>query len=230
MNGMNPFMLAADGNAKLLSLLRSNPSLASIQDGHGYSLLHAASSYNHIELLKSLVYEFKVDVNIKDEDGETPLFVVETVEAAQILIEDLGADVMVRNVEGQIAEEKLFFDGEHPTIAAFMKKSRLHNETTPMHQPGPEAVSPSNDPFSNNLHHLPPLPANVTVNLGAMEEGESTSAQLEADPEFRQRIEELAARNDFRSDQGQKQLRGLVTDALRDMSTNASERNVRRRV
>ncbi|KAL8790591.1 MAG: hypothetical protein Q9195_006271 [Heterodermia aff. obscurata] len=223
-------MLAADGNAKLLPLLRSNPSLASIQDDHGYSLLHAAASYNHIELLKSLVHEFKVDANIKDEDGETPLFVVETVEAAQILIEDLGADIMIRNVEGHIAEERLFFEGEHPTVAAFMRKSRLHNESTQMHQPGHEAVSPSSDPFGNNLHHPPPLPPNVTVNLESTEEEQLISARLEAVPEFRQRIEELAARDDFRSDQGQRQLRGLVTDALRDMNADESERSVRRRL
>ena len=230
MSGMNPFMLAADGNAKLLPLLRSNPSLASIQDDHGYSLLHAAASYNHIELLKTLVYEFKVDANIKDEDGETPLFVVETVDAAQILIEDLGADVMIRNVEGYIAEERLFFEGEHPTVAAFMKKSRLHNEPTQIRQPGHDTVTPSSDPFSHDLHHPPPLPPNVTLNLGTTDEEQSTSAQLEADPEFRQRIEELAARDDFPSGQGQKQLRELVTDALRDMSTVESERNVRRRL
>ena len=230
MNGMNPFMLAADGSAKLLPLLRSNPSLASIQDEHGYSLLHAAASYNHIELLKTLVHEFKLDANIKDEDGETPLFVVETIEAARILIEDLGADFMVRNVEGHIAEERLFFDGEHPTIAAFMRKSRLQNEPSQINQPGHDATSPSSDLFSPDLHHPPPLPPNVTVNLGTTEEEQSTSAQLEADPEFRQRIEELAARDDFQSDQGQKQLRGLVTDALRDMNTDESQRNVRRRL
>ena len=230
MNGMNPFLLAADGDAKLLPLLRSNPSLASIQDDHGYSLLHAAASYNHIELLKTLVYEFKLDANITDEDGETPLFVVETVEAAQILIEDLGADVMVRNLEGHIAEETLLFEGEHPTIAAFMRKSRLHNEPGQTHQPGHDSLSPSSDRFSNDLRHPPLLPPNITVNLGTMEEEQSTWAQLEADAEFRQRIEELAARDDFPSDQGQKQLRGLVTDALKEMSTDQSERNVRRRL
>ena len=230
LNGMNPFLLAADGNAKLLPFLRSNPSLASIQDDHGYSLLHAAASYNQTELLKTLVYEFKLDVNIKDEDGETPLFAVETLEAAQILIEDLEADVMVRNLEGHIAEERLFFDGEHPTIVAFMRKSRLHNEPSQIQQHGDDAVL-SSDPFSNDIDHPPPLPPNVTVDLReTTEEEQSTSTQLEADAEFRQRIEELAARDDFRSDQGQKQLRGLVTDALRDMSTDESARNVRRRL
>ena len=231
---MNPFLLAADGNAnKLLPLLRSNPLLASIQDDHGYSLLHAAASYNHIELLKTLVYEFKLDANMKDEDGETPLFVVETIEAAQILIEDLGADVMVRNFEGHNAEERLFSEGEHLTIAAFIRESRLRNDSSQMHPPHdsdpvsdhPSSNDPfSSDPFSNDLHHPPP---NVTVNVGTTE---MASAQLEADAEFRQRIEELAARDDFRSDQGQKQLRGLVTDALRDLSTDESERNLRRRL
>lgn len=85
---MNPFLLAADNSSALLSLLRENPRKASLQDEHGYSLVHAAASYNRLDLLRALVREFDVDVNLKDEDDETALFVVETVEAAKLLVED----------------------------------------------------------------------------------------------------------------------------------------------
>ena len=227
----NPLTLAADNSTKLLPLLRSDPALASTQDNHGYSLLHAAASYNHLDLLRTLVNEFHVDVNVKDEDGETPLFVVETVEAAQVLIEELGADTAIKNSEGETAEEKILSEGENPTIAAFMKETR--------HQPGSDKqerqaengpVSAPNGPFNDNLHHPPPLPPNVTVNLGAMEDGQSAESHAEADPEFRRRIEELAARDDFQGEEGQKQLRELITDAVKGVSTNVNERDVRRRL
>ena len=87
----NPYLLAADNSPELLPLLRSNPALASSQDEHGYSLVHAAASYNHLDLLRALVRDLHVDVNLKDEDDETALFVVETPEAAKVLVEELGA-------------------------------------------------------------------------------------------------------------------------------------------
>jgi ankyrin repeat protein len=96
----NPFLLAAENSPRLLPLLRSNTSLASKQDDHGYSLLHAAASYNHVELLRSLVNEFQVYINLKDEDGETCLFVTETVLIAQCLVEEFHIDVEVRSDEG----------------------------------------------------------------------------------------------------------------------------------
>ena len=77
----NPFLLAADNSPELLPLLRENPALASAQDDHGYSLIHAAASYNHLNLLRTLVRELHVDVDLKDEDDETALFVVETPDA-----------------------------------------------------------------------------------------------------------------------------------------------------
>src|SRR5262245_52909038 len=92
---LNPFLLAAQTpspDSRLIPLLQSNPPLASAQDAHGYSLLHAAASYNHAELLKTLVEDFHVDVNLLDEDHETCLFVTESLEVAKLLVETLGVD------------------------------------------------------------------------------------------------------------------------------------------
>ena len=199
----NIFTLAADDSPQLLLILRSNVSLASSQDNHGYSLLHAAASYNHLDLLRKLVHEFHVDPNIRDEDGETPLFVVESVEAAQCLLEELGADPKVKNDEGMTAEEKIRAEGDYPTIAEFLRESRVI---------GIPAVG---DVQSNaNGQHPPPLPPNVKMHLGTMEDSEAIEG-TEADPDFRRRIEELAAREDFHREEGQKHLRDLITDAIR---------------
>ena len=214
----NPFTLAADNSAQLLPLLRSNPSLASSQDSHGYSLPHAAASYNHLDLLRELIRGFSVDVNIADEDGETPLFVVETVEAAQCLVEELKADPSIKNAEGLTAEERIRAEGDNVTIADFLAKSRLrsHSQSTDSSQ------------ACQTNGHLPPLPPNVKINMGSLEDEQSLGEIADADPDFKRRIEELAASENFQGVEGQQQLRELITDAVKGSANN--ERDVRQRV
>ena len=201
----NPFLLAADNSPHLLPLLRSKPDLASSQDEHGYSLVHAAASYNHLDLLRTLVDEFQVNVNTRDEDGETALFVVETVEAARILLEELNADMDIKNAEGMAAEEKIRTEGDFSTVADYLFASRSRSQTGSA--TGPESAEAINRP--------PPLPSNVTVNVGTID---TTSQEIECqssvDPQFRRRIQELAAREDFQGEEGQRELRELVTEAV----------------
>lgn len=216
----NPFLLAADNSPNLLPLLRSKPELASSQDEHGYSLMHAAASYNHLDLLRALVNEFKVDVNIRDGDGETALFVVETVEAAQVLVEELQIDAEIKNAEGSTAEEKIREEGDFPTVADYLLETRTRK------------LGSSNGAqvTANASQRLPPLPPNVTINVDAVDASSVEDAdQGGVDPEFRRRIEELAAREDFHGEEGQKELRDLITDAVRGVGGN-SEREVRRRL
>lgn len=60
--------------------------------------MHAAASYAHLELLDYLL-SVGGDVNLADDDGDTPLFIVESVAAARWLIEH-GADPRHQNEEG----------------------------------------------------------------------------------------------------------------------------------
>ncbi|KAK2072413.1 hypothetical protein P8C59_006770 [Phyllachora maydis] len=113
----NPYLLAADNPQGLLALLREDPTIASDQDENGYSLVHAAASYDHLDLLRALVRDFNVPVDLKDEDGETALFVVETPVAARVLVEELGLDVKIKNNEGQTAMEKIEVEGDFPAVA-----------------------------------------------------------------------------------------------------------------
>ncbi|MCJ1248386.1 hypothetical protein MMC30_005603 [Trapelia coarctata] len=220
MSQSNPFLLAADNSPNLLPLLRSKPELASSQDEHGYSLMHAAASYNHLDLLRTLVNEFKVDANIRDEDGETALFVVETVEAAQILVEELHLDPEIKNAEGNTAEEKIRAEGDYPTIADYLLETRVRRlGSIDAAQVG-----------SNGSQRLPSLPPNVTINVDAVDVSSVEGGEQAAvDPEFRRRIEELASREDFQGEEGQRELRDLITDAVRGVGGD-SERDVRRRV
>jgi len=62
------------------------------------------------------------------------------------------------------------------------------------------------------------------VELGTMEE---EGPGLPPDENFRRRIEELASRDDFAGEEGQRELRELVKDAVRDVGKDGRE--VRRR-
>ncbi|KAF3766754.1 hypothetical protein M406DRAFT_287676 [Cryphonectria parasitica EP155] len=204
----NPFLLAADNPAALLPLLRENPSIASEQDDHGYSLLHAAASYNHLDLLRALVNEFHVPVDLRDEDSETALFVVETVEAARVLVEELGLDISITGEEGQTARQKIEQDGDFPAVADYLATK----------EPAPVNGLANGD--------LPPPPQGLSVNIGTMTE-EDTGDAL-PNPEFRRRIEELAEREDFHTAAGQAALRQLVEEAISGEEL-AEDRNVRPR-
>lgn len=201
--------LVPDSPENVTSQLQSYPHLASNQDAHGYSLLHAAASYGHAALVRTLVNEYKVDANIKDEDGETALFSVEEVDMAKVLIE-VGTDLNLRNTEGQTAAEKLADEDEQPAIAAFLREvggENMNGETAS----APPSSSLANGE-SNGVHPPPPpLPAGMQLNVGTMAPGDVGE---EPDPEFRRRIEELAARGDFDGEEGQRELRNLVVEAL----------------
>ncbi|PKS05077.1 hypothetical protein jhhlp_008444 [Lomentospora prolificans] len=207
----NPYLLAADNSPDLLPLLRENPAIASEQDEHGYSLLHAAASYNHLDLLRALVQEFKADVNIRDEDEETPLFVVETVEAARLLVEELGADIKAVGSEGVTARQKIEAEGDFPLVAEYL--STKEDGAAPAVQP-------------ENADALPPLPPGLKLTVGTMDAEQDVPAEV--DSEFRRKIEELAERDDFHTAEGQAELRRLVEDAVLGEAIS-DERNVRQR-
>lgn len=70
------------------------------QDEYGYFFVYVVVSYNYFDFFWSLINEFKVLVDIKDEDGEIVLFVVEIVEVVCILVEELKFDIKIINDEG----------------------------------------------------------------------------------------------------------------------------------
>ncbi|EDN03603.1 ankyrin repeat protein [Histoplasma capsulatum] len=206
----NIYSLAADNSPSLLPLLRSNPALASSQDDSGYSLLHAAASYGHVDLLRALVQELQVNVNLVDEDGETCLFVTESVDVARCLIEELGVDRGHKNHLGLKAEESIASDGEFPYLIEYLQGSQ------------------AGDCPGQLLQSSISIPPNVTVNVGNMPDP-AADGDGAPDPEFKRRIEEFAARENFHTEEGQRELRQLVTDALKDVNADTQERGVRRR-
>ncbi|ROT36728.1 ankyrin repeat-containing protein [Sodiomyces alkalinus F11] len=224
----NPYLLAADNSPALLPLLQENPALASAQDDHGYSLVHAAASYNHLDLLRVLIHEFKVDVNLKDEDGETALFVVETVGAARCLVEELKADVQIRGADGVTAREKIEGEAEFPDVAEYLAsvERERSGQANGVSAAGPGQTPATATATATAPAELPPVPEGLSVSVGTIQQAEDVPEEV--DPEFRRRIEQLAEREDFHTPEGQAELRKLVEDALLGQDL-ASERNVRPR-
>lgn len=220
----NPFLLAADNPAALLPLLRETPALASKQDEHGYSLLHAAASYNHLDLLRALVREFRVPIDLRDEDAETALFVVETVDAARVLVEELGLDTGIRGDEGTTAREKIEAEGDFLEVVEYLKSKEA--TAGQVNGAGGAPGATNGQVNGDGDAEIPPVPQGLSVNFGTMTGEEAAGASL--DPEFRRRIEELAERDDFHTDAGQEALRRLVEDAIAGEDL-AEERNVRPR-
>lgn len=198
----------------ILQTLEQHPQLATTRDAHGYSLVHAAASYNQLNVLRELVQKYSADVNILDEDGETALFATENTEVAKCLVEELGADVNVRNSEGKTAEEKICEEeGEGHEVYQYLRSQRTGGV------PAIAEVVETNG--------MPPLPNGVQVNMGTMTEDAAGDAP---DPELRRRIDELAAREDFQTPEVQEQLRQLIQEVVTGMGSDEGDRSVRQRV
>ncbi|KAF1946142.1 hypothetical protein EJ02DRAFT_431060 [Clathrospora elynae] len=201
----------------ILGSLAQHPQLASARDAHGYSLVHAAASYNQLSVLRELIQTYNADVNILDEDGETPLFAVENAEVAKCLVEELGADVSIKNGEGKTAEQKIGEEeGEAHDVYQYLRSLRTGGE-----------VASAGAMETEGVHPPPPLPDGVKINMGTMQEDAAGDAP---DPEIRRRIEELAAREDYESEEVQAQLRELVQDVVMGIGAEDGGRSVRRRV
>lgn len=206
----NPFLLAADNHPDLLPLLRQNPSLASAQDEHGYSLVHAAASYNHLDLLRALITDLKVDVNLTDEDGETALFVVETLDAAKLLVEECNASLSLRNDDGQTAREKIVAENDYPEIAGYLALAEAAQT--------PEVALATSGLIADPAN-MPAVPEGLKVTVGTMDESEAG----EADPAIRSIIEELAKRPDFDTPEVQAEVRQLVMRILAGEELSATQ-------
>ncbi|OMH81465.1 Ankyrin repeat-containing protein [Zancudomyces culisetae] len=95
----NIWVSIADGNVdRVKELISADVQYANIQDDNGYSPLHAASSYNNLELI-DFILQNGGNVNILDNDGDSPLHVCESVECAIHLIKN-GADYKILNKDG----------------------------------------------------------------------------------------------------------------------------------
>jgi len=79
------------------------------KDEFGYTALHAAVSYSRLEAARWLL-ENGADINITDDDGDTPLHSCESAEMAKMLVEEFNADPLAKNDEGKMPIDNAYED------------------------------------------------------------------------------------------------------------------------
>ncbi|WWC90048.1 uncharacterized protein L201_004980 [Kwoniella dendrophila CBS 6074] len=124
----NLWVASSDGDLERVQyLIESEGMSPNDKDSNSYTPMHAAASYAHLELLTYLLSKGG-NINIPDDDGETPLFVVETLDAAKFLIEN-GAEVGWKNEEGLSAADQLSED--QPEISEYLYSLLPESERPP---------------------------------------------------------------------------------------------------
>ncbi|KAI8991308.1 ankyrin repeat-containing domain protein [Mycotypha africana] len=95
----NLWVAAGDGQLdRVRELIEVDKIDVNSHDEFGYTAMHAAVSYNQKEIVEYLLKN-GANVDIEDFDKDTPLYVAETVEMAELLLNN-GADPKHKNKEG----------------------------------------------------------------------------------------------------------------------------------
>lgn len=122
----NIWVAASDNQISLVEqYLNSGKFTPNSKDPNGYTPIHAAASYGHTDLLRMLI-ERGGDINIQDEEGDTPLHHVEDINMAKLLVEEFKIDWKIKNAENQTAAQYIAEEGDFPELAEYLL-SLSHN-------------------------------------------------------------------------------------------------------
>ncbi|WVF72126.1 hypothetical protein IAT40_006938 [Kwoniella sp. CBS 6097] len=184
-SGKNLWVASSDGDLERVQyLIESEGMTPNDKDSNSYTPMHAASSYAHFELLEYLLSKGG-NPNIQDDDGDTPLYVVESLEVARWLVEK-GADLAHENEEGLTAAEAL--EEDHPEISQYLY-SLLPNSNRPAN------TDPNgNDDDEDEEINDDSIQVDPTSSISELALDNFTSEQSSALMEEAQRIMEECAR------------------------------------
>lgn len=116
----NIWVAAADNELDVVKLHISQGNFtANSKDPNGYTPIHAAVSYGHVELIQYLIDQGG-NVNIQDNEGDTPLHHVEELAIAKLLVEDYKADYKIKNNDDLTPGEYIELEDEYPDIAQYL--------------------------------------------------------------------------------------------------------------
>ncbi|QPG76022.1 hypothetical protein FOA43_003408 [Brettanomyces nanus] len=193
----NIWIATADDKRDVVkSLIETGRFTANSKDANGYTPMHAAASYGNNDLLEYLILKGG-DVNIQDNDGDTPLHHTESLATAKLLIEKNNADYTVRNSDGQTALEALLDDNDSPELIQYLQSLQ------------------TNTSARGSL----PLPLNENMSLPNGEEVKMYLSGLreEDSPELtkrRQELEQIMTQADISESEKDEQLKMYVMNAL----------------
>ncbi|EJD49733.1 ankyrin [Auricularia subglabra TFB-10046 SS5] len=141
----NIWIAASDGDLAAVTAFVDSGVSPNAHDPNSYTPMHAAASYGHTDILEYLIQKGACgNVNITDDDGDTPLFTVESVELAQWLVAH-GADHRHRNAEGLRPADHLAED--FPVVANYLLS--LEGPNAP-----PLAPLPQSQPTNEQEQHF----------------------------------------------------------------------------
>lgn len=176
------------------------------KDPNGYTPIHAAASYGHHDLLGYLI-EHGGNINVQDNEGDTPLHHVEDVPTAKLLVEKYKADYKIKNNDGLTAANFIEEEDEFPEVATYLK-SLVHDK--------PEDVSSEVTQANAFIESLPQpgtrdgREIKYSLQLEDQQQGDEdlTPEELE---ERRRKIEEI-----LKSENPEEGLRELIANAVHE--------------
>ncbi|KAL0954807.1 hypothetical protein HGRIS_003754 [Hohenbuehelia grisea] len=151
----NIWVSASDGKLQdVKNLIENNIASPNDHDSNSYTPMHAAASYGHLHVLEYLISKGPIllnptllpqtyllpggDVNLRDDDGDTPLYTVENIQTAAFLLQH-GALIDTTNNQGISPIDHLRED--FPQVAAFLEARLAPASPLPpaqlLHQPQP---------------------------------------------------------------------------------------------
>ncbi|ORY33797.1 ankyrin repeat-containing domain protein [Naematelia encephala] len=204
----NIWVAASDGDLDRVRYLIEQEGLSpNVKDSNSYSPMHAAASYAHHPLLLYLLSKGG-NINLSDDDGETPLFTVESIDTARLLIEN-GADPLVQNDQGQTAAE--YLQDDHPEISSYLLSLVPPTSSDPIQS---QSQTPTQTPTQTQPQTQTPAPTlNVPPEISQQALDALASSRANTLLQESQRIMEQAQRTGIDPDD---QLRQLVERAVRE--------------
>ncbi len=215
----NIWIAASDGELSVVQqYINSGNFTSNSKDPNGYTPIHAASSYGHLELLRFLISNGG-DINIQDNDGETPLHYAEDVDTVKALIEEFKADYTIKNNEGQTVLKYMEEEDEYPEIIKYLKGLGYEKIVDDLKQKQESNGNSINDLISDLS--LPSSSEQIHYTF------QNESSMGEFDPEQKKRVEKIL--NSENPEEGlQRFLQGAFNQQLNQSQEETSIAKKRR--
>ncbi len=198
----NIWVAAADNDLETVqNYISSGEFSANSKDPNGYTPIHAAVSYGHVELLKYLIQQGG-DINIQDTEGDAPLHHVEDLQVAKLLVEEYKADWRLKNNDGQIPADYIEEDDEFPEVVQYLRSLNHDNPTE-----------------NNNLLDTLPRPDEVEGHKISYSY-QNEDIELQIDDAQREQLREIAE-----SENPEAKLRDFVKEAVHNQFFNGDNDN-----
>jgi hypothetical protein len=203
---VNIWVAAADNEIEAVTRHLDSGVSANVKDPNGYTPIHAAASYGHLDLLRLLISRGG-DINIQDNEGDTPLHHAEDVAVAKALIDELHADYSVTNNDGQTPAQYIAAEDEFPELAIYLQSLTHGGNTFIASLPSPGEVEGHQIRYT--MQSEPETPIGVN---------------LMGDEDRRRRMEEV-----LNSENPEEGLRELVQNAVAEGLAKQDEESEKKR-